>query len=380
MRDEVINTVEFLKARSQEIAAMEKSLDVTHKTSLAWQRLPYYKRRRNRNYDKRMNKKFTHRPKDRHALRTHTFYAKRFFMLKVGAYSIPLRRRLKSAKFIYKSQARGFFFDESFRGAYCYSTADAKALCSKDKSCCLADVDFNAHSVVQYIGNRCEAIVDGDRLILIGEPLSIQPIETIDCSVSVLSKKELIFKDSQLYKIHSAVHPIETHKILCKRSEIMKLFEDLANAGLIPVCYEEIARLALENDCMTVYDEVSSPLYAAIENSINEEIVDKYNRTPASKKQAYDTSKLFLQAEPAGTYFIFRVPKGAAERAAEIYLNGMLVGHVVRSAYKFASGFCCGLGFFYEPGVADSCSAEGDLCVKNLAQTNAYPIEIIKFI
>lgn len=122
--NESIDIVEFLKARSHEVEAIEKSIAVSHKQSLAWQRLPYYKRRRNRNFDRRLSKKFSHRPKDRHALRTHTYYAKRFFMLKLPAFSIPLRRRLKSMKYIYKSQSRGFVFDESFRGICVYRRAE----------------------------------------------------------------------------------------------------------------------------------------------------------------------------------------------------------------------------------------------------------------
>lgn len=371
---ESIDVAEFVKARSREIEAIEKSISVSHKQSLLWQRLPHYKRRRNRNYDKRTNRKFTRRKKDRHPLRTHTFYAKRFFMLKTASFSVPIRRRLKSAKYIYKSQGRGFIFDESFRGAYVYSRCDAVAM--RDDGALgafVAKIDFGAEGVVQYIDNQYEAIVDGDRLIVVGRDIGDNFIEKIECLVSVMMKGSDQFDRCETARIYrSGGDALETHKIVCRRSEIMNIFQALTNSGLIPVCIEEIHRLSLENDRMTVYDNVGSSLYAEIENAVNGEIIAKYDRTPASKKQRYDLARLFLQNEPVGGYFTFRVVRGACGPGAEIFSHDAVVGRVVRSAYKFTCGSCCGLGFSY--GVLPS----DPLTCKNLQQGNHYPIELTR--
>lgn len=414
---ENIDVIEFVKARSREIEAIEKSITVSHKQSLLWQRLPYYKRRRNRNYDKRTSRKFTRRTKDRHLLRTHTFYAKRFFMLKLASFSIPMRRRLKSAKYIYKSQDRGFIFDESFRGGYVYNKEDIVAMRDsragrKDGPCTVAatdeygapaggcsapkdapasketdecldilrfinKIDFDAEAAIQYIDNQYEVVVDRDQLIVVGRRIGDGFVEKVECLVSVMSKKSYSFDECKMprvYKNGGREDILETYKILCRRSEIMMLFQTLSNAGFIPACLEEIHRLSLENDCMSIYDNVKSGLYAEIENASNAEVIAKYGRTPASKKQKYNLARLFLQDEPVERYFIFKVAKGACRAGAEVFSHEKPVGRVVRSAYKFSCGLCYGLGFTY--GTFD----EKLLMCKNLQQDNYYQIEITKYL
>ncbi|ORD99976.1 hypothetical protein A0H76_2564 [Hepatospora eriocheir] len=156
---------EFVNSRSKEIKEIEKSIETKKKQSLIWQRLPHYKRRRNRNYDKRHTKKVKPRKKDRHVLRTHTYFAKRFFMLKLkDKLSIPLNRRVKSDKFIYKFSLRLLVFDESFRGVFEYKRDE------------------------QTIEENSDLIVVGDKIISIGKQLNKELIDSKLCSFVLMVK------------------------------------------------------------------------------------------------------------------------------------------------------------------------------------------------
>lgn len=372
MDNDSIDVVDFMKARSKEIEAIERSIETSHKKSLLWQRIPFYRRRRNRNYDKRSKKKFSYRKKDRHFLRTHTFYAKRFFMLKLNAFSIPLARRLKSSKYMYKSQHRGFIFDESFRGAHACAKSDLAQAVARG-------IDLAKDGVIQYIDNEYEVIVDGDRIISIGKNLCGGAGMEGQAVVSVILKKDYRFEEldaslsATIYKPSGMGNGLETHKILCPRTSVMSVYQKLQSSGFIAVCLDEIHRLALERDCMTVYDNVHSPLFKEIEAAQNAEKIAKYERTPASKKQAYDLGRLHLHDEPVHGYFIFQITKGSCEGRAEILSGGECIGRVIRGGYKFSSGRCHGLGFCYNQ------QAQGPYHVRNLGQKNSYEMEIIKY-
>jgi len=439
--NEDINTIDFIQSRSKEIQAIEDSINKTSKKTMLFQRLPFYKRRRNRNYDKRQLKKFSYRKRDRHFLRTHNYYAKRFFMLKVENFSIPFRRRLKSSKYIYKSQDRGFIFDESFRGATEYKREDIFDNNSvgspiKDVKGCendtilveefLSKIDGSkriqqySYGIVQQVDNEYEIVFKKESVILIGKKLNIVGCP-IDCVFSVINKDRLeeilespsspnmkysFYKAKCGYSTQESIEnkSLETYKIFCVRSEAMNIYQKMINAGVVPICLLEIHRLALENNILTVYDNVSSALFKKIEKSSCRDIIEKYNRTPPSKRQEYNLNLLFLSNERVYKYFIFKILKGTADAAAEIFsesqvefsedtggfscIYGDSVGRVVRSEYKFGSGKCFGLGFFKKPSEIVGCCFEPEcdltLCIgkkflcKNLSQNNFYELEIVR--
>lgn len=398
-----INVVDLVEARSKEIQLIEESIKATNKKTMLFQRLPFYKRRRNRNYDQRKSKKFSYRKKDRHFLRTHTYYSKRFFMLNLGKVSIPVARRVKSSKYIYKSQERGFVFDESFRGGAVYDKdyvlgLDDSGDDHSDSTCILeshplgvnhisvrdllSQVDLLRHNEVQSINNEYEAIITESSIVVVGKVLRAggRPLE---CVFSVLRHSGVgqVLSLKSTYKNNSG--GLESYKILCRRSEAMEIYQKLVSNNIIPICLSEIHRLSLENDVLSVYDNVSSGLYRSIEAGVNAEIVSKYERTPKSKKQSYDLSRLYLSEETPAVYFIFKVAKGSVSSCAEIFDDDECIGRVVRSAYKFGEGRCFGLGFLrksfaskieylFSPGRVFFC--------KNLTQSNYYEISITKII
>lgn len=407
MSDEGINTIEFIKARSMEIESIEKSLSVSHKKSLPWQRMPYYRRRRNRNYDKRKFAKIKHRLKDRHFLRTHTFYAKRYEMLKTNEYSVPYVSRLKNAKYIYKSESRGYIFDESFRKVEVSLIGENKNLENLENRKLMNNMSLEIKNKIQYFGNVYERILDNDKLISIGDCEEKDSDKEYECVISVLKKfdhkfKELndveckIFKNcysesKELQKIDltggkcdlvnlSDLPKLESHKIFCRRTNIMLIFQRLINSGFIPCGLKDIERLALENDTMTIYDNVNSKLYKTIDEAINEKIIDKIKRTPRGKKQEYDTNKLYIYEDAKILiYFTFVCLKGSCKSKGEIFVNGNCIGKVVRADYKFSCGKICGLGFLKRDVAIDEIKNEKILC-KSLGDRNFYEIKIIKFI
>lgn len=400
MEHKDINVIDFIEARSKEIQFIEESIKTTNKKTMLFQRLPFYKRRRNRNYDQRKSKKFSYRKKDRHFLRTHTYYSKRFFMLNLGKVSIPITRRIKSSKYIYKSQERGFVFDESFRGGTVYDKdyvlgldaavdgysggafikshpLGARHISVRDL---LSQVDLSRYNEVQSINNEYEAVVTKSSIILVGSVLCAEgrPLECVfsvmkhDCIDQVLDLKS-VYKNSS--------GGLESYKIICKRSEAMDIYQRLVSCNVIPICLSEIHRLSLENDVLSVYDNVSSSLYQDIEAGVNSEIVSKYERTPKSKKQSYDLDKLYLSKEKPVIYFIFRVAKGSVSNCGEIFDDDECIGRVVRSAYKFGEGRCFGLGFLKEAVASKAkhlLSPGRVFFCRNLGQSNYYEISVTK--
>ncbi len=388
---EAIDIIDFIKARSHEIEAIEKSLSISHKKSLLWQRMPFYQRRRNRNYDKRKNKVSKKRKLDRHFLRTHSFYAKRYEMLKLDMFSIPYSSRLKNSKYIYKSQERGYIFDESFRGVKIFKVNE---ISDKLKKKYYNYFDSNKNGIIQYINNEYEIIIDMDTVVVIGDMNSSDSLDKYDCAISILKKynyefnelkdfdckiyKNLLRKDFNNCNSIKLSEKLESHKIICKRSDIMNIYQKLIVSGFIPIGLKDIERLSLENDTLTIYDNVNSKLYKLLEAAINKEIISKYNRTPSAKKQAFDLNNLYLDGSNISTYFIFKCIKGACNSKAEIYCENKCIGRVIRAAYKFSSGNVYGLGFLTNISLSTDLEKNEFYC-KNLTQKNFYKIEVIKW-
>lgn len=427
---EDINAVEFVESRSLEIQSIEDSIKKSNKKTMLFQRVPFYKRRRNRNYDKKKSKKFTYRKRDRNFLRTHNFYAKRFFMLKLDKTGIPITRHIKSSKFIYKTKDQGFIFDESFRGVSEYLLSDilnynnklekcennnilnneselvAYDTISNNKNSILKHyplgidevsiddlknlVDFKILNKIQYLNNEFEAIITESSFFIIGKSIkNLNPVNYY-CSFSILKNKNVnlqnLIKNFNVNKkevLHflSFNNEIESEKILCKRNQVMELWQIFINNKIIPICLNEINRIYLESDKMSVYDNIKSNLFLKIEEKINEDIIKKFERTPKSKKMDFDLKKLFLFSEPCFKYFIFQVIKGNIENCAEIFDDDKIIGRVIRGGYKFTNGKCYGLGFFTcEFNFKNNNIFDEVFFMKNLKQKNFYEIKIVNFL
>ncbi len=380
--EKIINTEKFVNARTKEIKVIEESLKHKSKKTLVWQRMPFYMRRRNRNHDFVSKKKFSFRKKDRHFLRTHTYYAKRFFMLQINKerkISIPYKRHLKSSSFIYKSTCRnsesvGCVFDESFKGVYYYENvseniSDQKGLFRTDK------LVFSVGAPIIKQGTTNS--VEGDKLDTSNSGED-DKVNISYCSLAVYLSKvgsiENLLKnidDCFVFKMGST---IETHKIICKREKVMEVFQILINNKIIPICLEEVFRIATENDVITEYDMINTELFKNIESTILQTLKDKYNKTPRGKKNEYDLNELGLYDENfKGNYFIFKILKKSVKPYAKIFnQENILIGRVIRASFKYTSGCCYGVGIGFKEMKFD------EIKIKNLDHENTIDGIIVK--
>lgn len=390
MPEKNINTIEMVNARAKEIKAIEESIATNNKKTMLFQRLPYYLRRRSRNNFKR-KAKHSHRKKDRHFMRSHVFCAKRFFMLKIQHFSLPYGRRIKSSKFIFKSIDRGFFIEESFRGITSIGLEPNQTTKVSDLSGYLSTESANKivqhlhklkYKVIYDIENGIEIMVDENQIIMVGCQLNKPDID-LSCISLILANSSIeklkLKNEIKLFKSTNKTCGLETHKIICNRNQVMATFQSLMAAGMIPVSLLEIERLALENQVMTIYDKADSELFNEIDQAIISQLIKKYERTPAGKKQAYDITKLKLSCKTNLKYCIFKINKGTCKRGAEIFANCLVIGRVVRAGYSYAKGIVCGLGYIYEENMAEMFNME-DKWVKDLDQQVKYKIEIVKSI
>ncbi|KAG5860439.1 POPLD domain-containing protein [Encephalitozoon hellem] len=372
MAEKEIIPISFVEERAKEIQLIETAIESNRKKSMMFQRLPFYLRRRLRSHEKRIKKKKHMRKKDRHGLRTHVWYAKRFEMMKVWNTSIPLRRRMKSSKFIYKSQrTRGFVFDESYKDVIVYVRPNTEIL----------GINFSLENVVQRIrhGNIVfEAIVSEKFLTVITPDLeevesviSLEKHSRIECCLSLIQTDGLFldeiddakrFAKILSYKKGGGIDEIILHecdgaifvkshsgsesgKVLLRRNMVMSFWQDVVNAGVIPVCVEELQRLALEGDYMVYpFDYATSKLYKDFEQSYMEPIKSKYERTPKSKKMEIDIGFMYIYTDVPAVFASFELEKGHADRCAFILNeNDCIVGRVIRGGFCFTKGLCKGL-------------------------------------
>ncbi|ADM11948.1 uncharacterized protein Eint_080110 [Encephalitozoon intestinalis ATCC 50506] len=373
MVEREISPIDFVEERSKEIQSIEAAIETNRKKSMMFQRLPFYLRRRLRSHEKRTRKKNRMRKKDRHGLRTHVWYAKRFEMLKVWNTSIPLRRRMKSSKFIYKSQKkRGFVFDESYKDIVVYKRPDVE----------ISGIDFSLGDVVQRIQQKnivFEAIVSERFLIIITSDLEeiefgmiLEEYGRIECCLSLIQVDELFLDEvndetGRLTRILShkekgkidralsdrssmaifvrSLSQAESGKVLLKRNMVMSFWQDIVNVGIIPICIEELQRLALENDYMVYpFDYSTTRLYKDFEQSYTEPIKSKYERTPRSKKMALNMDLMYIYTSDPVVFASFELEKGRADRCAFIFdENDTVIGRVIRGGFCFTKGLCRGL-------------------------------------
>ncbi|CAD26325.1 hypothetical protein [Encephalitozoon cuniculi GB-M1] len=402
MAEREINPIDFAQERAKEIQLIEAAIETNRKKSMMFQRLPFYLRRRLRSHEKRMKKKKRPRKKDRHGLRTHVWYAKRFEMVKTWKTSVPLRRRMKSSKFIYKSQRRGFIFDESYKDVVVYNRPNTEIL----------GIDFSLENVVQKIkhGNIVFEAIVGKRFLIILTAgveeaelnVGLDEHSRIECCLSliqadslfldkmddeagglsrVLSHKKKIGVDEAALGGYDAIVFVrslsesESGKILLKRSMVMGFWQDVINAGIIPVCIEELQRLALENNYMVYpFDYPTCKPYRDFEQSYIEPVKRKYERTPRSKKMDLNTDLMYIYTEDRVVFAVFELEKGCAERCAFILdEDNSIVGRVIRGGFCFTRGLCRGLCYML-------CNVKEDdeFYSKNLNSSSFNQIKITK--
>lgn len=387
MKDDEISPLRFAKERAREIQLIEAAIESNRKKSMLFQRLPFYLRRRPKSHEKRAKRNKGLRKKDRHGLRTHTWYAKRFEMLKVWGSAVPLRRRMKSSKFIYKSQHRGFVFDESYKTTVVYLRPATEVL----------GIDFSLENVVQQVWHKnaaFEAIVTKRYLVIIslGEEIKLDLAEhrRMDCCLSLVKIDSLIGSDACPKTLHAALDAddsigcsevvyvkstseTETAKVFVKREEVMDFWQSLVNAGVIPVSVEELQRLALENDYMVYpFDFAGTRAYADFEQSYVEPARAKYERTPKSKKMEMDTRDMYIHTDERIVYALFELEKGSADRCAFVLDDDKVVGRVIRSAFCFTRGVCRGVCYLFQ-------NAEGDeFYTRNMNSKSFNQIKILR--
>jgi hypothetical protein len=391
MDNQEINPLFFAKDRATEIQHMESAIETSRKKSMMFQRLPFYLRRRPRSSGDVARKK-RHRKRDRHALRTHTWYAKRFAMIKVWGASLPLKRRMKSDKFIYRSQHRGFVFDESYKKIVVYHRPGGVAGVSMDHENVVQRLWHN-ESVVEVILTRefLVAISLGDVELRDVDGRLLEEHSRIGCCLSVLKADALfgeraggeyskvllelgrgslneLLKGDFIIPVRS-LSESESGKILLGRTRAMDFWQKLVTAGIIPVGIEELQRIALENDWMLYpFDSVHTSAYGEYERALVEPLRAKYERTPRGKRTRIDVGQLYLHTGRRVKYAIFEMRKGCVERCAFIHnSSGEEVGRVIRCAFSFTRGCAKGLCCLHE-------EAGGELHARSTISPRAYGI------
>jgi len=407
MNEKEINPIGFVNERAKEIQAIEAAIDASRRKSMMFQRLPFYLRRRTRSHEKRSRRRKNVRRKDRHGLRTHTWYAKRFEMVKAWGTSIPFRRRLKSSKFIYKSQSRGYVFDESYKKAVVYERQSTLSFAS------VLGINLEMEDVIQTIvfGNAMLEVIVSEKYVVVisAEEESLKVCtegmaehSRIECCLSIIKADEMfldiaieessrfakIYCNKRCLRVEDAVDgevdrilyirsmsEHESGKILVKRGQVMGLWQDMINAGMVPICVEELQRLAFENEYMVYpFDYPNSSLYKELERSCVDPVREKYERTPISKKMHIDTGLMYLAADGIVSFVVFELEKGHADRCALIYdESNRLIGRVVRGGFWFTRGLCGGLAY-----VTNDVQSGAEFYLRNIDSKHFYQIRVTK--
>lgn len=370
MNDETINVSTYVDERMDDIKYIETALNNSRKKTMLFQRLKYYKRRRSRSYVKKKNNT---RRKERHILRTHIWYAKRFKMIKIFNCSLPFKRNIKSDKYIYKSLHRGFMFDETYKKTLVYKRKDDHVLIKdlKENVICTKNIEneqieiaiMGEYIIISYI----EKVID--KTIFEG----LELVSSLDCTFLVIKANPDISKVFSLTEPFFVPDSKDGGRIFTTKQHAMDTWQNLIKQSLLPVSIQELERIALENQSMNYpFDYVQSKYFKEYENVLNKEIIEKYQRTPKGKKLKIYIDDLFISQNDV-EYFIFEIPKGNANKNSFILKGEDVVGRVVRSGFSFTRGKCRGLGFVYK----DVTNLENLKC-RNLGENLEHDIEILK--
>lgn len=371
MKKDEIKIEDFLHERTDDIQKLETAINSSKKKSLLFQRLPFYKRRRTRSNIRRKTKPC--RNKSRHILRTHVWYAKRFKMIKINNVSLPLTRNIKSSKYIYKSQKRGFIFDETYK----------KIKINKIEDSIYKNYEKNIVHLVNTENGIIEIVIT-DNLLIEFIPNLLESNNEKACLSVIKIKDELLdqfSKDIELDLINGnpcfikSSSKFETGKILLKQCDVMDTWNQMIKNGVIPICIEELYRIGIENDYLIYpFDCVNSHFFKNYENKLNDIFLQKYNRTPASKKVKINEADLYIYSTEKIYYYVFELKKGVLTKNAIIYnQSNDVIGKVIRGSFCFTVGKSRGLCY-----LSFLANENNEFKAKNLQSENLYDIIIKK--
>ncbi|EQB60908.1 hydrolase (alpha beta hydrolase superfamily) [Vairimorpha apis BRL 01] len=290
MKKEEIKIEDFLNERTEDIQKLEKAINGSKKKSLLFQRLPFYKRRRTRSNIRKKMKRC--RKRQRHILKTHVWYAKRFKMIKINNISLPLalKTEIGIIEIIITNNFLIEFLPEFFG--------------SSDVEACLSLIKVKNNLLEQFSDNIEHDLING-----------------IPCFIKSSSE-------------------FETGKILLKKCDVMDIWKMMIKNGVIPICIEELYRISIENKFMIFpFDDINSFFYKHYEDKINDTFLQKYHRTPASKKVKINEKDLYIYTLKKIYYYIFELKKGVLSKNAVIYdKTNLIIGKVIRGSFCFTSG------------------------------------------
>lgn len=369
---ETINSVEFVKARAEEIRRLEELIETTRKKTMLFQRLPFHKRRRCRSFRCRGRRPRTSG--------INSWLAKRFRMIKIYGTKLPLQRYAKSDSFIYKSFERGFLFYESHKKAYvfekgcfsfsafeCFNTERYTVVVSMDHVPCGMSPVGCLDTPIAVMGNVCMArgVYATDRDMRsewceVAKTLD----EYIDCCVKS-ENNAASSHDALVFAFVESLGTLEKGRIFVQKSHLMSLWQKMTLKGFIPVSIDELLRIGLETKTLVFpFDYAHTVFFREYERERMAPVVAKYNRTPVAKKPRVTSDVVCFEHFEGGRLLFFDVPCGKVRRCASVFCEDVKVGSVLRSAYCYSIGRVRGICMI-EDG-----KENGVLCAKNIENPN----------
>lgn len=379
-RSDIINSIEFVKARAEEIRRLEEVIATTRKKTMLFQRLPFHKRRRCRS--------FRHRGRRPRTSGIKTWLAKRFRMIKIYETELPLQRYAKSDSFIYKSFKRGFLFYESHKKAYvfekgsqplpaceCFETGRYVVAVSMDRAPCGASPVGCLDTPIAVLGKVCI----GQGVYTTGRDMRSEwcaAAESLDAYIegclagagdAAGSEEALVFAFVE------APGALERGRIFVQRRHLMSLWQKMVLKGFIPVSIDELLRIGLETKTLVFpFDYAHTALYREYEQERMAPVVAKYNRTPAAKKPRVTSDIMCFEHSAGGRLLFFDVPCGNVRRCAGVFCGDTQVGSVLRASYCYSAGRVRGICMI-EHGKED-----GALHAKNIESPKLIQITLLQ--
>lgn len=379
-KSDIINSIEFVKARAEEIRRLEELIETTQKKTMLFQRLPFHKRRRCRSFRCRRRRPRTSGIK--------TWLAKRFRMIKIYGTELPLQRYAKSDSFIYKSFERGFLFYESHKKAYvfekgslslsaceCFETGRYVVVVSMDDVPCGASPVGCLDTPIAVLGNVCI----GQGVYKTGRDMRSEWCaaektldDYIDCCFAN-AEHAASSEEALVFAFAESQGTLERGRIFVQRSHLMSLWQKMVLKGFIPVSIDELLRIGLETRTLVFpFDHAHTALYREYERERIAPVVAKYNRTPAAKKPRVTGDIVCFEHLAGGRLLFFDVPCGKVQRCADVFCGDARVGSVLRASYCYSIGRVRGICMI-EHGKED-----GALYAKNIGSPKLIQITLLQ--
>lgn len=368
-------------ARAEEIRLIEESINKNRKKNLLFQRLPFYKRRRTRSFARKNIKK--------RGRGIQAWYSRRFEMMKIEGVKMPIKRRLKSDSYIYKSFSRGFLVYESYKEVYVFEkdSGAIKGECFEtenyvfslislgetvDKDCCIKQID----TAISVIGDTFkesgvyETSLNADseykfycKIDEYIENWIIRDFKLID----EMPQNKIIFL------FLKSEGSLESGKVFIKNCFLLKFFQKMTSRGSIPISIEELFRIGIEKKRLIFpFDCVETKFSREYERIMLEKNIKEYERKPKSKRAKNTFENVDFDKIENRTPIFFDVPKGCVDKSAVVLCGSKIVGIVLRSMYCYSIGQCRGLCFINKEYQSSA------LCVRNLNSDKLIPIKITR--